>query len=155
MVKIIDYSDEYAKEFRELNEEWLYKYGLAEPYDIEVITNPKRKIIDPGGFIYLAKTGDKIIGTAGIAKEGDRVFELIKMAVAPEFRGKGISKLLLERCLDKAKELKARKIFLYSNSQLTTAIALYKKYGFLHVDASNSPLITADVKMELSLEVVG
>jgi GNAT superfamily N-acetyltransferase len=155
MVKIIDYSDEYAKEFRELNEEWLYKYGLAEPYDIEVITNPKRKIIDPGGFIYLAKTGDKIIGTAGIAKEGDRVFELIKMAVAPEFRGKGISKLLLERCLDKAKELKARKIFLYSNSQLTTAIALYKKYGFLHVDASNSPLITADVKMELSLEVFG
>jgi N-acetylglutamate synthase-like GNAT family acetyltransferase len=154
MVKIIDYSHEYAKDFRELNEEWLYKYGLAEPYDIEIITNPKKKIIDERGFIYLAKDGDKIIGTAGIANEGDDVFELIKMAVAPEFRGQGISKLLIEKCLDKAKELKAKKIFLYSNSQLTTAITLYKKYGFVHVDASNSPLLTADVKMELSLLVV-
>jgi len=53
--------------------------------------------------------------------------------------------------LDKARELKAKKIFLYSNSQLQTAIALYKKYGFVHVDASNSPLLSADVKMELAL----
>ena len=151
MIQIIDYSDEYAKDFKELNEEWLYKYGLAEPYDIEVITHPKKKIIDEGGFIYLAKAGDKIIGTAGLANEGGGVFELIKMTVAPEFRGQGISKLLIEKCLDKAKELKAEKIFLYSNSQLTTAIALYKKYGFVHVDASNAPLLTADVKMELAL----
>jgi len=73
------------------------------------------------------------------------------MSVAPAFQGKGIGKILLKKCLEKARELKAKKIFLYSNSQLTTAIALYKKYGFVHVDASNSPLVTADVKMELYL----
>jgi ribosomal protein S18 acetylase RimI-like enzyme len=73
------------------------------------------------------------------------------MAVAPAFRGKGVSKLLIEKCLNKARELKARKIFLYSNSQLIPAITLYEKYGFVHVDASNSPLLTADIKMELIL----
>jgi len=151
MIEIIDYSGEYANDFRDLNLEWLDKYNLTESHDLEVINHPKEAILDNGGYIFLARDGDKIIGTAGIANEGDSIYELVKMTVAPEFRGMGISKMLIERCLDKAKELKAKKVFLYSNSQLQTAISLYKKYGFVHVDASNSPLVTADVKMELKL----
>jgi len=151
MIEIIDYSGKYADDFRELNLEWLEKYNLTESHDLEVINHPKEAILDHGGYIFLAKEGDKIIGTAGIANEGDSVYELVKMTVTPAFRGKGISRMLIEKCLDKAKELGAKKIFLYSNSQLQTAISLYKKYGFVHVDASNSPLVTADVKMELTL----
>jgi ribosomal protein S18 acetylase RimI-like enzyme len=73
------------------------------------------------------------------------------MAVAPAFQGRGIAKMLIEKCLNKAREIKAKKIFLYSNSQLTPAISLYKNYGFVHIDATGSPLLTADVKMELTL----
>ena len=153
MVEIINYSDEYANDFKQLNLEWLNKYNLAESHDLKIINDPKKTILDGGGYIYLAKEDDKIIGTAGLANEGNSVFELVKMAVAPAFQGRGISKMLLEKCLNKARELKAEKVFLYSNSQLTTAIALYKKYGFVNVDASNSPLLTADIKMELSLPV--
>ena len=153
MVEIINYSDEYANDFKQLNLEWLNKYNLAESHDLKIINDPKKTILDRGGYIYLAKADDKSIGTAGLANEGNSVFELVKMAVAPAFQGRGISKMLLEKCLNKARELKAEKVFLYSNSQLTTAIALYKKYGFVNVDASNSPLLTADIKMELSLPV--
>ena len=151
MVEIIDYADEYAQDFRRLNLQWLQQYNLTEAYDLEIINDPKRTILDNGGFIYLARESGKIIGTAGIANEGHSIYELVKMAVEPAFRGKGIGKMLLDRCLAKARELSAKKIFLYSNSQLTTAIEMYKQYGFLHVDASNSPLLTADVKMELML----
>jgi putative acetyltransferase len=151
MMEIIDYSDEYANDFKQLNLEWLNKYNLAESHDLEIINDPKRTILNNGGYIYLAKEDNKIIGTAGLANEGNSVFELVKMAVAPAFQGRGISKILMDKCLNKARELKAKKIFLYSNSQLIIAIGLYKKYGFVHVDASNSPLVTADVKMELSL----
>src|SRR5438552_9101570 len=153
MAEIINYSDEYADDFKQLNLEWLNKYNLAESHDLKIINDPKKTILDGGGYIYLAKADNKIIGTAGLANEGNSVFELVKMAVAPAFQGRGISKMLLEKCLNKARELKAEKVFLYSNSQLTTAIALYKKYGFVNVDASNSPLLTADIKMELSLPV--
>lgn len=152
MIEIIDYSGQYANDFRALNLEWLEKYNLTESHDLEVIDHPKEAILDKGGYIFLAREGDRIIGTAGIANEGNAIYELVKMTVASEFRGKGISKMLIEKCLDKATELKAKKIFLYSNSQLQTAISLYKKYGFVHVDASNSPLVTADVKMELTLQ---
>ena len=154
MIEIINYSGEYANDFRDLNLEWLEKYNLTESHDLEVINHPKETILDKGGYIFLARDGDRIVGTAGIANEGDSIYELVKMTVAPAFRGQGISKMLIEKCLDKARELKAKKIFLYSNSQLQTAISLYKKYGFVHVDASNSPLLSADIKMELTLEVV-
>jgi GNAT superfamily N-acetyltransferase len=151
VIEIIDYSDDYATDFKQINLEWLERYNLAESHDLEIINDPKTTILNNGGWIYLAKYGNKIIGTAGLANEGNSVFELVKMAVAPPFQGRGISKMLLEKCLSKARELNAKKIFLYSNSQLIPAITLYKKYGFVHVDASNSPLLTADVKMELSL----
>ena len=151
MIEIIDYCDDYANDFRQLNLEWLEKYNLTESHDLEIINHPKETILDGGGCIYLARSDDKIVGTAGLANAGNGVYELVKMAVAPAFRGKGISRMLMDKCLNKAKELNAKKIFLYSNSQLTTAISLYKKYGFIHVDATGSPLLTADVKMELSL----
>jgi N-acetylglutamate synthase-like GNAT family acetyltransferase len=151
MIEIIDYADEYANDFKQLNLEWLDKYNLTETHDLEIINDPKSMILDHGGYIYLAKSKDAIVGSAAIVKEDEGIYELAKLAVTAAFQGKGISRLLIEKCLNKVKELKAKKIFLYSNSQLTTAIALYKKYGFEHIDASDSPFETADIKMELSL----
>jgi ribosomal protein S18 acetylase RimI-like enzyme len=151
MIEIIDYSDQYASDFKELNLEWLNKHDLAESHDLEIINDPRKTILDRGGVIFLAKSASKIIGTAGLAIGGETILELIKMAVTPAFQGRGVATMLLEKCLEKARELKATKIFLYSNSQLVPAITLYKKYGFTHVDASNSPYSTADVKMELVL----
>jgi GNAT superfamily N-acetyltransferase len=129
---------------------WLEKYDLTESHDLEIINDPQSTILDTGGCIYLAKSGDEIVGTASLINEGNGTYELAKMTVTSFFQGKGISKLLIEKCLETAKTLHAKKIMLYSNSKLTTAIALYKKYGFRHIDASDSPFVTADIKMELS-----
>ena len=151
MVEIIPYADEYAADFKQLNLEWLDKYNLTESHDLEIINDPNGTIIDRGGFIFLAKEGDAIVGTAGLIKEHEGIYELAKMAVAPAFQGLGISKLLIEKCLEKAREIKVEKIFLFSNSQLQTAIKLYEKYGFKHIEVTDTPFVTADIKMELSL----
>ena len=71
MLEIIDYSAEYANDFRDLNLEWLEQYSLTESHDLEIINHPKEAILDKGGFIFLARDGDKIVGTAGIANEGN------------------------------------------------------------------------------------
>ena len=89
---------------------------------------------------------------APLMKEEEGVYELAKMAVTTAYRGKGISRVLIEQCLSTAKEWKARKLSLFSNHQLTTALALYEKYGFRQVEVINSPFTTADVKMELLFE---
>ncbi|MFM9909849.1 MAG: GNAT family N-acetyltransferase [Chitinophagaceae bacterium] len=154
MVEIIEYSHQYASEFKGLNLEWLDKYHLTEGHDLEILNDPQGTIIDAGGAIYLAKIGNDIVGTASLMKEKEGFFELAKMAVTPQRQGKGISKLLIEKCINKAMELNATKIFLFSNHQLQTAIQLYRKFGFENIDVTDSPFATADVKMELQLKKI-
>lgn len=151
MVEIIEYEDRYHADFRQLNLEWLETYQIAEEHDFEVLDNPRETVLDDGGRIFFAMLDGVVIGTAGLAKMDDGVYELIKMAVAPASRGTGTGKLLIEHCLRKAKELNASKLILYSNSQLQTAIKMYEKYGFKHISPDDSPFVTADIKMELSL----
>lgn len=150
-VEIIEYSNQYQDDFRSLNLEWLDKYNLTEPADLMVLDDPQGTILDRGGFIWLAMAENKVIGSAALIKEHDGEYELAKMAVTVEYRGKGISKQLIETCLNKAKEIGAKKLLLFSNHQLQTALKLYEKYGFYHVAVEDSPFETADVKMELVL----
>jgi putative acetyltransferase len=151
MITIIAYEEKYQPDFKALNLEWLEKYDLTETHDLEILDDPQGMVIDAGGCIFLAMDVEKVIGTAGLWKESDNEYELVKMTVDPKYRGRGISKMLLDHCLEEARRRKAKKISLYSNSRLETALKLYKKYGFNHVDATDAPFLTADVKMELSL----
>ncbi|MDP9229034.1 MAG: GNAT family N-acetyltransferase [Bacteroidota bacterium] len=151
MITLIAYEDKYQPDFKRLNLEWLDKYSLTESHDLEILDDPQGTVIDKGGCIFLAMDGERVVGTAGLWKENEKEYELVKMAVDPEFRGQGISKNLLDRCRMEAEKSKAEKVFLFSNSQLQTALKLYEKYGFHNVAATNAPFLTADVKMELSL----
>ena len=148
-VEIIEYDEKYHSDFKRMNLDYLDKYNLTESHDMIILDNPEEIVIERGGFIWLAKAGDEIVGTVGIMPEGDGIFELIKMCVAESWRGRGISKLLMETCLQKVKELRGEKLFLFSNHQLQTALKLYTKYGFKNVEVTDSPFETADVKMEL------
>jgi GNAT superfamily N-acetyltransferase len=149
MVTIIEFEKKHADAFRSLNEEWLNRFHLMESHDREVLDDPEGMVIGRGGFIFLAEAEGKIIGTAGLMKDADGEFELVKMAVDPRYQGRGVSKMLIEKCIEKAKHVYATRIFLYSNSQLQRAIGLYTKYGFRHISAEGSPFETADVKMEI------
>ncbi len=150
-IKIIPYRDEHHEIFRRINLHWLDHYHLTESHDLIILDDPRGAVLDNGGFIWLAEADGKIVGSLGLMKEKEGEFELVKMGVAADYQGKGISKMLMETCLDKAREIGAKKISLYSNHQLTRAIGLYEKYGFYHIELVNSPLETADIRMELIL----
>ena len=150
-IKIIPYREEHHAIFKQLNLEWLDYYNLTEGHDLMVLNDPQGMVLDNGGFIWMAEAEGKIVGSAGLMKEKEGEYELVKMGVEKSYRGNGISKLLIEQCLAKAKEVGAKKVSLYSNHQLQTAIGLYEKYGFYHIELVNSPLETADIRMELIL----
>ena len=150
-IKIIPYRKEHHAIFKQLNLEWLDHYNLTEGHDLMVLNDPQGMILDNGGFIWMAEVEGKIAGSAGLMKEKEGEYELVKMGVTKSYQGNGISKLLIEKCLAKAKEIGVKKVSLYSNHQLQTAIGLYEKYGFYHVELVSSPLETADIRMELLL----
>src|SRR5450755_3575364 len=118
MVTIIEFEEKYATDFRRMNMEWLDAYQLLESHDLLVLNDPQGIVLDCGGYIYLASAQEEIVGSAALVKDHGGQYELAKMYVAPSFRGQGISKLLLERCLEKAREIGAKKLILYSNSKL-------------------------------------
>jgi putative acetyltransferase len=151
-IRIIAYEDKHHERFRALNLEWLNKYFLLEELDERVLNDPRSTILDEGGHIWLASSAGEIIGSSALIKTHHGIYELAKMSVDPDWRGKGISKLLIEVCLIKAKELGAAKVELFSNHQLKTALKLYERYGFDYVEMKDSPFVTADIKMELVLK---
>ena len=79
------------------------------------------------------------------------VFELGKMAVSEKARGHGVGTALLEHCLNVAKQKDIQTLVLYSNTLLTSAIHLYRKYGFVETVLEQGLYERANIKMEKRL----
>ena len=151
-VQIVDYKDEYKQYFYDFNIEWLETWFYVEEFDKEVLSKPDKYILEPGGHIFFAKYGDEIIGTVALMKYGGNGYELTKMAVTPLHRGKKAGQLLMQYCIDFAREHKFDNLMLYSNTVLENAIYIYRKYGFIEVPVEpDSPYDRSNIKMVLDL----
>ncbi len=150
-IDIIDYSDELKEHIKTLNYEWLEEHFYVEEGDEVSLSNPKEHIIDKGGFIFYARYGNEIVGTASLLKKTDHIFELGKMAVAKSVQGLGLGKVLMEHCLEFAKENQMRKLILYSNTKLAPAIHLYRKYGFVEIEMEPGVYERGNIKMEKTI----
>jgi ribosomal protein S18 acetylase RimI-like enzyme len=73
------------------------------------------------------------------------------MGVSPKTQGLGIGYLLGRACIEKARALGARRVYLESNTRLKPAINLYHKLGFRKVAGPPSPYERCDIQMELVL----
>lgn len=123
-----------------------------EKNDVISLSNPKEEIIDKGGFIFYAKLNDEIVGTASLLKKSETIFELGKMVVSGKAQGYKIGTLLLEHCLEVAKQKDIRTLFLYSNTKLESALHLYRKYSFSEVKLEQGLYERADIKMQKHLK---
>src|SRR5680860_129629 len=151
-IKIIPFDPAFAADFKNLNLDWLNKYFRVEPHDDEVLGDPEKYIIKPGGTVFFAKEGKRILGTVALMKIEDDVFELTKMAVTPEEQGRKIGQKLMEHTLKFAKEQGWKTLILYSNRKLENAIYIYKKYGFEEIPLEeNNPYSRGDIKMKMEL----
>lgn len=151
-IEIVTFSPKLATDFARLNYEWIEKYFQIEAHDRELLDSPFDSIIRPGGQIFFALAGEAVVGTVAMIKFDDERFELAKMAVSPEFQGKGIANLLMNASIEFARGRMARRIFLETNSRLPAAIGLYRKYGFLETPLDpHSQYSRVNVRMELAI----
>jgi len=150
-IVISNYKKKYSQAFYELNKDWITEYWDLEKSDLYNLLNPEDSIVNLGGEIFFAIMNDAAIGTSAMIPYKKGVYELAKMTVHKNYRGNGISKKLLEACVDFAKQKNAKEIFLISNSSLLVARELYNKYGFCEVSLNSKKYERGDVKMVLSL----
>ena len=59
----VSFDPAYRKAFFDLNKAWLEAHFLLEPYDIEVLSNPEREVLDAGGEIHFGLWGEEAIAT--------------------------------------------------------------------------------------------
>jgi ribosomal protein S18 acetylase RimI-like enzyme len=150
-ITIKNYESKFDIDFFDLNKAWIEESWILEESDKKDLLNPN-KIIHNGGQVFFALENQKVIGTVAMINSSDDRFELAKMTVQEDFRGKGIANMLMDECLEFAKENNAKEIFLISNDSLTIARNLYDKYGFKEVDLDSQKYDRGNVKMRLTLD---
>lgn len=88
---------------------------------------------------YFVITNNKtILGGAGIMQLEnckENICELQKMYFSPEARGKGLGSKMMQLCLKKAQEFGYKKCYLETLPYMEGARKLYKKVGFISLDA--------------------
>jgi len=150
MIIIVGFNKKYSEQFYMLNKSWIEETWHLEDSDKKDLLNPD-KIVHNGGQVFFALEDQKVIGTVAMIKSSDDRFELAKMTVKGDFRGKGIANKLMDECLKFAEQNNAKEIFLISNDSLKIARNLYDKYGFKEVDLDSQKYHRGNVKMRLIL----
>jgi putative acetyltransferase len=137
--------------FRRLNEEWITRYFRIEPKEAEILGDPKRTILAPGGRIFFATLENRCVGCCALRRISDTEFEVAKMAVTSACQGAGIGRKLLQAVMETARAMSAKRLYLETNHTLTPAIRMYESVGFTHIPPERrtpSPYVRADVYME-------
>ncbi len=90
---------------------------------------------EPEGQILLLKNGDEIVGGVGLRPlDEDGVCEMKRLYVREEWRDGGYGRELTVRVLETARKAGYERIRLDTERRLTTAIDMYKKFGFEEID---------------------
>ena len=131
--RILEFSDDLATAFRDINAEWISSMYSLEQTDRKVLDDPRREIIDRGGdILFVEAAGLGVVGACALQKTGPSAFELTKMGVLERARGAKAGEFLLRAVIARGQARGADPLYLLSNRKSQAAIHLYEKLGFTH-----------------------
>jgi putative acetyltransferase len=118
------------------------EFGLAKPgtafYD-KALDDMYASFQLPGSRYHVGFVDGHIAGGAGIYPSAGlppTVCELVKMYLIPSVRGIGLGSLLIDECLDTARRLGYRQVYIETMPEFGKAISVYEKRGFHHLDGA-------------------
>ncbi len=90
-----------------------------------------------GSVYFVLEIDGKVCGGGGIYPTEALpagTAELVKLYLLPVARGRGLGKMVLEKCLSAAREMGYQRVYLESMPELTIALPLYERSGFRYID---------------------
>jgi ribosomal protein S18 acetylase RimI-like enzyme len=136
----------YAEEYGLDN---TFEAYIAAPLSEFVLTKDRRR-----QRIWIVEAGEKVAGCIAIVRNTEGVAQLRWFILTPETRGKGLGKRLMDEAVKFSREAGYRRIILWTFSELETAIALYRRWGFVKTEEKAHHIWGRDLieeKYELSL----
>lgn len=91
----------------------------------------------PRSCYFVAEDENGILGGGGLfPTEGlpDGTCELVKMYLRPEARGLGLGRMLIEKCIEAAREKGFNRLYLETMPELKNALVAYERLGFRYLD---------------------
>ncbi len=143
-----------AAAFCWLNEQWITEYFWLEAQDLQFLRDPETHILARDGKIFFAVKDTEAVGCCALLALGSGVFEVARMTVRADYRGRGVGRALLLHVIEAARALGAKKLVLETSEKLASAVHLYQSLGFkctVRDSLIASALERADVFMELAL----
>lgn len=117
--------------FAALNAEWIEDLHFLEESDKLMVAKPEIYVQD-GNSVFSAHFDNAVVGAVALKKHNNGEYELTKMAVDSNFRGRGIGQVLMSAVESFAKdELKLPRLFLLSNTKNEAALRLYERNGWV------------------------
>ena len=151
---------EYKDEVRELFLEYTDMLVKGDPRFEEYLgiqnfehelKHLEKKYGMPSGRLYVLFVNDRLAGCVGLRKMDREKCELKRLYVKPEFRGQQLGELLLERIMNDARRIGYRYMYLDTLPFLTTALKMYRRYGFEEIGRYNDSPIDDTIFMRIRL----
>jgi GNAT superfamily N-acetyltransferase len=101
------------------------------------ISADAHELTPPAGALLIGRSGERPVGCGALKFHPGAPAEVKRMWVAPETRGLGLGRRLLEELERHARDMGAKVLRLETNRALREAIELYRRSGYREVDAFN------------------
>jgi putative acetyltransferase len=142
--------DEIRALFREYEKE-LDENLCFQSFEAE-LNNPLKKYGSPKGVLYMAQWNDEVAGCIALMPlQDERVCEMKRLYVRPQFRKHKIGKAMVEQLMKDAAHLGYTTMKLDTLQKLQPAISLYKRNGFTETTAYYENPLPSVVYMEKKL----
>ena len=140
MVTIRDLRKEDNPRLAKIVKDTLAEFGANHPNTVyyDPTTDALFEVFQtPGSKYFLAEIDGEMVGGGGIyptdGLDSDTC-ELVKMYLLPQARGHGLGRMLIEKCIDAAREIGYKKIYLETMPELKQALKVYEKFGFKYLN---------------------
>jgi putative acetyltransferase len=136
------------------------EFGVDRPNTVyyDPTTDALYELFKKERAVYnVAEVNGEIVGGGGIYPTdglAEDTCELVKMYLVPHARGLGLGRILIEKCLQQAKDLGYKKVYLETMPELKQAMNVYAKFGFEYLKGpmGNSGHTGCELWMLKSLE---
>ena len=139
---------------RELFLEYAQSLGFSlcfQNFDKELAELPG-DYAPPDGRLLLAEYQGQLAGCVALHKLGDRICEMKRLYLRPQFRGKRLGRMLADRIVVEARQIGYERMRLDTvEPVMKDAVVMYRKLGFTEIPAYRPNPMPGTLYMELQL----
>jgi len=139
---------------RELFLEYAQSLGFSlcfQNFDKELANLPG-DYVPPDGRLLLAEYESQLAGCVALHKLSADICEMKRLYLRPQFRGKGLGRVLADRIIAEARQIGYQRMRLDTvEPAMKDAVAMYRKIGFREIQPYCTNPIAGALYMELDL----